>query len=106
MRRCHRQGRPGRRRWKVLLRWHLLEGMLRVSFARWPALKVNLWRLTGHGMWPERERERVHRLLSSSAEGVQRLMASNTERREQFEELCLLRSWVSSYDFPSSAHCK
>jgi hypothetical protein len=53
-----------------------------------------------------RERERVHRLLSSSAEGVQRLMASNTERREQFEELCLLRSWVSSYDFPSSAHCK
>jgi hypothetical protein len=38
-------------------------------------------------------RERVRRLLSSSAEVAWQLMASGTERREQFEELSLLQSW-------------
>jgi hypothetical protein len=64
MRQCHRWGHPRRRRGKVLLYWCLLGGMPRVSSARWPSSKVNLWRLVGLGMWIEREFAtcRAHRL--------------------------------------------
>jgi hypothetical protein len=38
-------------------------------------------------------RERVHHFSISSVEGARRLMASETEHQEQFEELSLLWSW-------------
>jgi hypothetical protein len=87
IRQCRIRSHPGHERWRMLRCWRLFGRMPRVSPIWFPFLKVDLHRAQ------EVAEEKFRSLSGMSAEGAWRLVVSEMERREQFEELSLLWAW-------------